>query len=143
MHPAMRIGIGYVITSFSGPLEVAHIEAGWPFTCVEGQIRKSWSDESWAYHGAFKTMIGEEHVLIPYLPRWRGLVVNAIIWSTPMVMFVLISNLLYDSRIRQGRCGNCGYELRNFDGKKCPECGHVIRDKHVGFQKQNATTPSD
>lgn len=57
------------------------------------------------------TVVGAGVVIVRWRRRWRNLKV-------------------YD-RLYQGRCANCGYDLRA-SSDRCPECGHVIETQSCG-----------
>lgn len=68
--------------------------------------------------------IATVHIAIPYLPLWRGLILNtlfyAAIWWVLLAMPRLIRHML---RARKGLCRSCGSDMRGLTNTPCPECG--------------------
>jgi len=72
-----------------------------------------------------KSMIRKRYLnKLPFYPLWSGFLTNTIVytaiawtlWSSPFVIRHVI-------RRKRGRCIKCGYDLRNVEHEKCPECG--------------------
>jgi hypothetical protein len=63
--------------------------------------------------------IGGRRLVIVYVPYW----LPALAAAVPPVA-LLASRLRGHRRLRAGRCGNCGYDLRATPDR-CPECGNV------------------
>ena len=61
---------------------------------------------------------------LPLAPIWPGFVINTIFYA-PIVWMLWLSPLVVRRfiRRRQGRCINCGYDLRGELESGCPECG--------------------
>jgi hypothetical protein len=56
--------------------------------------------------------------------RIPSLLLNFVIWPTPMILFWLIHDRQKWRRRREGgQCVNCGYDLRGDMAAGCPECG--------------------
>lgn len=65
---------------------------------------------------------------LPYLPIWRGLLIDTAFWGA--VWFVLLwpmglatGRLKRSRRARHGKCVWCKYDLRGIENTHCPECG--------------------
>lgn len=64
--------------------------------------------------------------LLPYLPVWRGIMVNTVFYGT--MLWVLIFSWPVGRRIirsRRGLCLWCGYDLHGTEHDRCPECGRA------------------
>ena len=61
---------------------------------------------------------------LPLRPIWQGFAINtifytAILWLLTLGPFTARRMI----RIKRGRCIKCGYDLREVEHEKCPECG--------------------
>jgi hypothetical protein len=66
--------------------------------------------------------------MLPWLPRWPGLVVNMVFYGVVLSMPFLIAGLVSKYRRRRlGLCLACGYDLRGTAHELCPECGAEVR----------------
>lgn len=70
--------------------------------------------------------------LFPFSPIWSGLLVNGVLFGTAARLLALgLRPLLHRPprivreawRTRQGRCAQCGFDLRFELARGCPECG--------------------
>ena len=64
--------------------------------------------------------------LLPYLPVWRGLIVNTVFYG--IMFWVLIFSWPVGRRVirsRRGLCLWCGYDLHGTEHDRCPECGRA------------------
>ena len=83
----------------------------------------TWSHEpEWIKSGLF----ARRDSMNPMLSRGRS---GAVVWGVgcPMLLVGLSAYLvlgwLHDSRVRRGFCPDCGYDLREGSGGRCPEYG--------------------
>ncbi|UCD74193.1 MAG: hypothetical protein JSV91_10430 [Phycisphaerales bacterium] len=63
-------------------------------------------------------------LVLPCRPMWPGFVINTLIYAA--VLWLLLRGLPAVRRAVRafnGRCTNCGYDLRGTPGTACPECG--------------------
>ena len=61
---------------------------------------------------------------LPFLPIWRGLLLNTIFYSS--IIWLLIPGpfvLRRFIRCKRGLCVTCAYDLRGVEHEACPECG--------------------
>jgi hypothetical protein len=62
--------------------------------------------------------------LLPLRPIYAGFVYNTLVFSGPLALLVYGWRLGRRTlRVRKGRCGACGYVLREAGLNACPECG--------------------
>lgn len=78
---------------------------------------------------------GATPIEVPYLPLWRGLILNtlfyAAIWWALLALPRLIRRTL---RSRRGLCPRCAYDMRGLTDTPCPECGDApkpLRASHA------------
>ncbi|MCH8824253.1 MAG: hypothetical protein IH984_12210 [Planctomycetes bacterium] len=65
--------------------------------------------------------------LIPLSPMWPGFAINTIIYA--VILWILWSSPFAARRMirrKRGHCIKCGYDLRNVEHEKCPECGYEL-----------------
>ncbi len=61
--------------------------------------------------------------VLPWLPIWRGLILNMLIYAAAWLVVILVYRRLRAAvRRRRGRCPRCNYDRRKSAGP-CPECG--------------------
>ena len=110
--------------------------AGWPALCWmwwgTGPQR---IEEAPLVHGGLiiddcsnPTDWGRTCRILPYLPIWRGLMLNVLIYSSMIglvYMSVGVSTRWY--RCLRGQCQQCGYFNAN-NSHRCPECGWRRKD---------------
>lgn len=105
-------------------------------TTIGVPFRSLWC---WENHGMSAPTFGGELVhrlhpagepgapLIPYLPLWRGLVLNVLVHGACWwLVLPLLGSIPLRARWRRrrGRCGGCGYDRRGLGTDAlCPECG--------------------
>jgi|GEM_PF-2616086 len=76
------------------------------------------------FSGSSGTSVLNEFRCIPLRPIWRGIAINTLFYATLLVVPLVIWPLLQmKQRVRGGRCGWCGYDLRGDIAGGCPECG--------------------
>lgn len=65
---------------------------------------------------------------LPYQPLWLGAIGNTIFFAGLIRLGVATPRMLRRmNRHRQGRCIECGYDLRGADHAVCPECGSDVQ----------------
>lgn len=70
--------------------------------------------------------------LLPYLPVWRGIVINTVFYGA--MFWLMVFSWPVGRRIirkRRGRCLWCGYDLRGTEHDRCPECGRAASGSHL------------
>jgi hypothetical protein len=83
--------------------------------------------------------------LLPYLPIWRGLFADTIVFAVPWALLLLAPALVRRRRrARRGACPKCGYDLRGNVGPRCPECGWSAagQEGRDGARNSEALAPS-
>lgn len=113
---------------------------GWPLKCLvwylaieTGEFRGGlkWGDEisgeyviNKAGDRSFRTFDLVPKHPFPYLPHWRGLIINWVFYLCLIVCVIYgASAARVVSRKRSGRCVNCGYSLKGNVTGVCSECG--------------------
>ncbi|MCH8824251.1 MAG: hypothetical protein IH984_12200 [Planctomycetes bacterium] len=57
-------------------------------------------------------------------PIWLGFILNTIFYAAILCLIILgLFKLRCTIRRKHGHCIKCGYDLRNVEHEKCPECG--------------------
>lgn len=68
----------------------------------------------------------KKKIALPYLPIWRGLVINSALYGGLLwIGFIMFYCLARFIRHKPGTCHSCGYDLQGVDHAACPECGHT------------------
>lgn len=77
----------------------------------------------------------------PYLPLWRGLILNVCVFSSLWFVIMFIGGIC-GARLRpwlrrkQGKCAACGYLLVGNIAGRCPECGMRFDQQIVPLRMQ-------
>lgn len=99
------------------------IVAGWPMRCLRG-FRVDILDTG---VGNEVGMIHIGNRRVPVLPIPLGLIVDFMLYA---VLIGSVGRVLTKYRrrfrARRGLCKYCGYDVRQGEGRPCPECGEVI-----------------
>lgn len=71
---------------------------------------------------------GISDLVVPFIPIWFGLMVDAIVWGCLWylaggVLPRLVRAACGHMRMRRGLCACCGYDLSGIGDAPCPECG--------------------
>ena len=112
------------------------VASGWPFRALDGGY--SWrsapgqtGNREW--HSALEvTRGGADPLLVPFRPRWIGLLANAAAYFTCIsVVSLLASAVRRRWAISQGRCPSCLY-VHGGD-TPCPECGAAPGSQSRGW----------
>ena len=64
--------------------------------------------------------------ILPYLPVWRGLIVNTVLCGA--MFWLMFASWPIGRRLirsRRGLCLWCGYDLHGTEHDRCPECGRA------------------
>jgi hypothetical protein len=137
---------------------VRYLASGWPMTCMNARLveRSKGGVRAVRVAGARQIVFAWDYAyivapaaaidpytakLLPLNPHVPELIANSIFWG--MVWYVVllaIANVLGRIRSRKGVCGQCGYDLKNLTGSRCPECGAEIRAV-VRLQNRLAEAP--
>ena len=66
-------------------------------------------------------------IVLPIRPIWPGFAINTIFYTAILwLLFAAPGFIRRRIRIKRGRCGACGYDLRGQPAsgdRTCPECG--------------------
>ena len=65
--------------------------------------------------------------ILPYLPVWRGLIVNTVLYGA--MFWLMFASWPVGRRLirsRRGLCLWCGYDLHGTEHDRCPECGRAV-----------------
>ena len=69
--------------------------------------------------------------LLPLRPIWPGFAINTVFYASILWLFTLgpftARRMI---RRKRGLCTKCGYDLRNVEHEKCPECGAAVSHHH-------------
>jgi hypothetical protein len=70
-------------------------------------------------------------VVLPFLPIWRGLLFNTLVFASFWWLILFVPGTLRRHiRCRRHRCPTCGYDLKNLPpAQPCPECGQARTDR--------------
>jgi hypothetical protein len=98
--------------------------AGWPFLCVK-DVHLNTSPGPPEFHGVIQLGANRRDLYgLPWLPIWRGLLLNALFYAPiPLLFHAGWGALRRDYRRRLGLCARCGYDVRGSAAAACPECG--------------------
>jgi len=115
---------------------------GWPSLALwsayefQGDVLISiFSPQSWTIKSGFR-ISGEQFTrrnidtiprTLPYRPIWPGFAINTIFYA--VILWLLTLAPFSARRIirrKRGLCIKCGYDLRNVEHEKCPECGNEL-----------------
>lgn len=116
-----------------------HFECtGWPlksFAAVAVESRRPPAvkySELEVIGGIGLNRIGGGGPLLPYLPVWRGLIVNTVLYGA--MFWLMFASWPVGRRIirrRRGLCLWCGYDLHGTEHDRCPECGRAASGSHL------------
>ena len=116
-----------------------HFECtGWPlksFAAVVVESRRSPAvkySEQELIGGIELNWRGGGGPILPYLPVWRGLIVNTVFYGA--MFWLMFASWPVGRRIirsRRGLCLWCGYDLHGTEHDRCPECGRAAAGSHL------------
>lgn len=118
------------------------LEAGFPlraFWCERVLVYATQSSQSVvpitneAWRGGIAIIARNQPIVLPWWPKWLGVLGNAAIYTGAVLLArVIINNMKQLRRKHSGRCIECGYQLKGTDRgvglTRCPECGHSRSD---------------
>lgn len=131
---ALQVGVG---EQDSRVTTVNMYRFGWPMLCVTGENRFGYHVE----HKGLRTMfltpewLLDKQRLIAFGPRPLGMLVNSLVYGTPIWILMFGSRRLKTTiRKRNKRCTNCGYDLRGTFAAgiyECPECNQRADEETI------------
>ncbi len=106
---------------------------GWPLLSLKYEkywhggvpYPADWGIELWRHRSAAWSSFAV--VALPLRPIWPGFAINTIFYAAVLGLLALgpftARRMI---RRKRGHCIKCGYDLRNVDHEKCPECGNEL-----------------
>ncbi len=124
---------------------VRYLATGWPMTCMNARLveRSKGGVRAVRVAGARQIVFAWDYAyivapaaaidpytakILPLNPHLPELIANSIFWGMVWYLVILAVGKLHGMlRSREGMCRQCGYDLKNLPGSRCPECGAEIR----------------
>ncbi len=103
------------------------IAQGWPWRALWCEKTANGDDVLGGYllfrRHVPNTFMMQHHVLA-LRPSWPEFAMCTAVYTSAWMVLLFVPGATRRAvRLRRGRCGNCGYDLRAATGEKCPECG--------------------
>jgi len=106
------------------PLRSARYYGVWQHDDVDPTKSRQFTHGAFDYRAAVHDQFYGDSLVMPLIPIWPGVFVNAFFFAA--IWFALVVGLRPLRRAlhrRRGRCPMCGYDLRGELDVGCPECG--------------------